>query len=77
MKMTPKSAVKELYNKAGGILNAKSMSEIPRDRRQVTNAKHKMQSTSGIASNHGKDLVYDLLEQHFGSCKTLYPECFI
>ncbi len=34
------------------------------------NAKSHSHSTSGIASNQQKDLVYDLLEQHYGSLKT-------
>ncbi len=67
--MTPKIAVKNIYNAAGGVINAQSLSEIPRDRRQAINAKSHNNSTSGIASNRNKDLVYDLLEQHFGSLK--------
>ena len=64
---TPKAAVKDVYGKAGGVMNAKSLSEIPRDHRQAVNAKsHKSSGTSKISSNQNKDLVYDLLEQHFG-----------
>ena len=68
-KLKPKATVKEIYDKAGGIVNTKSLSEMPRNRRQAYNAKSK-QSTSGIASNQNKDLVYDLIEQHYGSLKT-------
>ena len=68
-KLKPKATVKEIYDKAGGIVNTKSLSEMPRNRRQSYNAKSK-QSTSGIASNQNKDLVYDLIEQHYGSLKT-------
>ena len=64
--MAPKEAVRQVYEKAGGVLNASSLSELPRDRRQAYNVK---MHTSGIASNHHKDLVYDLLEQHFGTLK--------
>ena len=64
--MAPKEAVRQVYEKAGGVLNASSLSELPQDRRQAYNVK---MHTSGIASNHHKDLVYDLLEQHFGTLK--------
>ncbi len=39
-----------------------SLSELPRNRRQAINAKSQANSTSGIASNGNKDLIYDLLE---------------
>ena len=66
-KMTPKAAVHVLYDKAGGVTNTNSLSELPRDRRQAINLKSHNHCTSGIASSKQKDLVYDLLEQHFGS----------
>ena len=47
--MTPKAAVKQVYDKAGGIMNTQSLSEIPHDRRQAYNAKSHKKSTSGIA----------------------------
>ena len=31
--MTPKVAVKQVYDKAGGVMNIQSLSEVPRDRR--------------------------------------------
>ena len=65
--MSPKAAIKAVYDKAGGILNSKTMSEVPRDRRQAYNAKSHSKSTSSITSNQRKDLVYALLEQHYGS----------
>lgn len=68
--MPPKSAIKEVYDRAGGVLNAQSFSEVPRDRRQAYNAKSCQHTTSGIASNHSKDLVYDILEQRYGSLKS-------
>ena len=65
--MTPKAAVHVSYDKAGGVTNTHSLSELPRDRRQAINLKSHNHCTSGIASSKQKDLVYDLLEQHFGS----------
>ena len=67
--MTPKEAVKTVYEKAGGIVSANSLSELPRDQRQAYNLKSHDQCTSGISSNHHKDLIYDLLQQRFGSLK--------
>ena len=66
---TPKAAVKKVYEKAGGITNVHSISEVPRDRRQAYNIKSHSHSISGIASNQNKDLVCDLLEQNYGSLK--------
>ena len=68
--MAPKAAVKQVYDNAGGVTNLSSLSEVPRNCRQAYNAKSHNHSTSGIASNQQKDLVYDLLEQHYGSLKT-------
>ena len=68
--MPPKAAVKWVYDNAGGVTNISSLSEVPRNRRQAGNAKSHNHSTSGIASNQQKDIVYDLLEQHYGSLKT-------
>ena len=67
--MSPKAAIKAVYDKAGGIVNSKTLSEVPRDRRQAYNAKSHSKSISSITSNQHKDLVYDLLEQHYGSLK--------
>ena len=67
--MAPKEAVKMVYEKAGGVVGASSLSELPRDRRQAYNLKSHSQCVSGVGSNHHKDLIYDLLEQHFGSLK--------
>ena len=68
--MAPKAAVKRVYDNAGGVMNISTLSEVPRNRRQACNAKSHNHSTSGIASNQHKDLIYDLLEQHYGSLKT-------
>jgi len=38
-KMTPKEAVKTVYEKAGGAVSANSFGELPRDRRQAINLK--------------------------------------
>ena len=59
--MPPKAAVKRVYDNAGGVTNTSSLSEVPRNRQQACNAKSHNHSTSGIASNQQKDLVYDLL----------------
>ena len=67
--MTPKEAVNMVYEKVGGVVSANSLSELPRDRRQGYNLKSHNQCTSGIGSNHRKDLIYDLLQQRFGSLK--------
>ena len=71
--MSPKAAIKAMYDKAGGIVNSKTLSEVPRDRRQAYNAKSHNKSTSSITSNQQKDLVYDLLEQRYGSLKDFVP----
>ena len=51
-------------------MNISSLSEVPRNRQQAFNAKSHNHSTSGIATNQQNYLVYDLLEQHYGSLKT-------
>lgn len=68
--MSPKIAIKTVYDNAGGVINAQSLSEIPRNRRQAVNSRSQGSSTSGITSNMNKDLIYDLLEQNFKSLKT-------
>ena len=66
--MNPKEIVKETYKNAGGIFEMKSSGEVCRDRTQIYNMKQYHQgSTSGLTTNCGKDLVYDLLEQHYCS----------
>ena len=50
-----------------GMLNIKSSSEVCRDRTQVYNMKRYKGCTSSLTSNCNKDLVYDLLEQHYTS----------
>lgn len=65
--MRPKHIVEKLYNEAGGVLHVQSSGEVCRNRTQVYNAKRYQQCTSGLTSNHKKDLVYDLLEQNYSS----------
>ena len=59
--MTPKAAVHMVYDKAGGVTNTHSLSELPWDARQAYNLKSHSNCTSGVASSEEKDLVYDLL----------------
>ena len=59
--MAPKAAIKDVYDKAGGIFNCESLSEVPRDRWQAYNAKTRDHSMSNISSNKHKDLMHDLL----------------
>lgn len=67
--MCSKEILSNSYKDAGGLLNIKSSGEVPRNRRQVYNAKSYQGCTSGLTSNTDKDLVYDLLEQHYTSEK--------
>ena len=65
--MQPKEVVDTTYKSAGGMLNIKSSSEVCGDRTQVYNMKCYKGCTSSLTSNCNKDLVYDLLEQHYTS----------
>ena len=65
--VSPKQIVQQSYEKVGGVLEMKSSGEVSRNRRQVYNMKSYQGSTSSLASNCEKDLVYDLLEQHYSS----------
>ena len=65
--IAPKELISKSYEKAGGILNMASCSEVGRDLRQVYNMKASQGSTSSLTSNCDKDLMYDLLEQHYHS----------
>ena len=64
---SPKEVLSTTYKRAGGVLQMKSSGEVGRNLRQVYNMKSSQGSTSGLASNCEKDLVYDLLEQHYTS----------
>ena len=63
--MSPKEVLKSTYDKAGGILQMSSSGEVSRNLRQVYNVKGSQSYTSGLTSSCDKDLVYDLLEQHY------------
>ena len=63
----PKEVISKTYEKAGGMLNMASCSEVGRDLRQVYNMKSSLGSISGLTSNCDKDLIYDLLDQHYHS----------
>ena len=65
--MAPKAIINETYEKAGGSLSMSSCSEVGRDLRQVYNMKAIQGTTSKLSSNCDKDLIYDLLEQHYHS----------
>ena len=60
MPYRPKSVVANLHEEAGGMLSARSASELPRNRRQVYNNHHK------VASSHGGgkvDPIFELVQQ--------------
>ena len=63
--LTPKGIINEMYEKAGGSLHMSSCSEVGCNLRQVYNMKATKGTTSGLSSNCDKDLIYDLLEQHY------------
>ena len=65
--MAPKAIINETYEKAGGSLSMSSCSEVGRDLRQVYNMKAIQGTTSKLSSNCDKDLIYDLLQQHYHS----------
>ena len=65
----PKQIVCKSYEKVGGVLQMKSCSEVARNLRQVYNKKSYQGSTSNLTLNCEKDLLYDLLEQHYSSEK--------
>ena len=64
---SPKQVLSSTYESAGGVLEMKSSGEVGRNLRQVYNMKASQGSTSALTSNCEKDLVYDLLEQHYTS----------
>ena len=67
--MSPKKVLNETYSKAGGLLQMSSSGEVGRNLRQIYNFKSSLGSTSSLTSKCDKDLVYDLLEQHYVSNK--------
>ena len=65
--MKPKDFIGKTYKKARGMLSMSSCSEVGRDLKQVYNLKHSQGTTSGLTTNREKDLIYNLLEQHYHS----------
>lgn len=59
----------ETYFKAGGLLQMYSSKEVGRNLHQIYNIKSSQGCTSSLTSKCDKDLVYDLLEQHYVSGK--------
>jgi len=65
--MKAKEIINKTYEKAGGMMNMSSCSEVSRNLKQVYNLKQNQGTTSGLTSNQDKDLIYDLLEQNYNS----------
>ena len=65
--MSPKKVLNETYSEAGGLLQMSSSGEVGRNLRQIYNIKSFKGCTSSLTSKCDKDLVYDLLEQHYVS----------
>lgn len=63
--MASKEVLKKTYDKAGGLLQMCSSGEVSWNLHQVYNAKSSQTCTSGLTLKCDKDLVYDLLEQHY------------
>ena len=61
---SPKDSVRIVYNKQGGIMGATSIGESPRNRRQVSNIRSKISSSSSICSAKGlRDPLFMVMEQ--------------
>ena len=60
MPYKPKSVVATLHEEAGGMLNARSASELPRNRRQVYNNHYKVASSQGSSK---VDPIFELVQQ--------------
>jgi len=67
--MSPNQILNKTYEKAEGILELSSMGDVGRNLCQIYNAKCSQSTSPGLTSNCNKDLVYDLLEQHYLSEK--------
>ena len=61
MPYKPKRVVATLHEEAGGMTNAKSASELPRNRRQVYNSHHKVATSIGISK---ADPIFELVQQY-------------
>ena len=61
--VTPCEAVYKSYYDAGGVLEVNTCSEAARNRNQAYPLKKGLASTSGIATNSERDLLYELIQQ--------------
>ena len=62
--LLPKAAVRKVCDARGGIMDAGSMGELPRNREQVSNIRRKMNSQVPICSNKSsKDPLFMVMEQ--------------
>ena len=66
---TPKHAVSKVFNDKGGLIQASSVGQLPRDRNQAYYLKHKMREkdfheASGSSSSSGsRDILFVIMEQ--------------
>ena len=60
--MSPKEILNQTYDNAGKVLELSSVGYVGRN---IYNAKSSKGFASGLTTNCDKDLVYDLLEQHY------------
>ena len=67
--MSPKEIINQTYKRVGEVLNMSSTGEVGRDLHQVYNMKSSQSCASDLTTNCDRDLVYDLLEQHYNSAK--------
>lgn len=67
--MSPKEILNEMYFIAGGLLQMSSAGEVGRNLHLIYNIKSSQGCTSSLTSKCDKDLVYELLEQHYVSEK--------
>ena len=60
--LPPCEVANSTYKDAGGVMEIRSPSEVSRGRNQVYDLK-KCKSSSTLAGNKDKDVVYDLIQQ--------------
>ena len=61
---SPKEAVSTVYKKQGGMMEATSIDELPRNRQQISNIRSKFSANSSICSNKGlRDPLFMVMEQ--------------
>ena len=61
--MTPCEAVYKSYYDAGGVFQVNTCSEATRNRNQAYPLNKGLASTSGVATNSERDLLYELIQQ--------------